>query len=1257
MFKFAFYLFDSSMKKHYFTFGNKGSGVFLVLLFGLLVISENLNAQTLGTIIVSVDENQTDIVEGESAQFILTNDAAILSPLTVNINVTEIGDFIIDPAPTFWQFSGNTRSETFLIPTMDDATEESAIGKIQVHIRAGAGYNFSIENVAEVKVRDNDASPYFQISTPKGEYDEGEIIPFSVYSTTVVTTNHTIAVDLQQNGNFIDSSNSEFQSRFPNYSASNSIIQLNIPAGQFKTSFNLPILNNDVVDSDGFINAIILDQESLQNTSEQATINLLDNDSFIVSISTSNVTITEGELASFTLTSSRIADKIRTINLNVTESNDFINSQVPNSVSILSGTTSQTFSILTDDDSNNDPDTGTIMATLENGVGYTFDPLNNSVSISVSDDDPLPVIRISSLLATSQEGGRAFFTLHSDRTASFSYPINLRFTENGNFFQSIPTGTKVPNTTNEWQVTMRSGYTRTPAYVLLLDNDNYESDGSITASLLPGDDYVRHNSDNEQTVTIINNDTKPVVSVSGSIATGYTLPTVIEGEAAIFTFTLDKPSSIPITVNVQMIAMGNFTIGTLVDEILISADSTTATFEVPISEDDLANAGEESSLEATILSGTNYDIAQNPNVHINIVDNEPELSITASTTEIVEGTDAIFSISSTFATVTTRTIQVNITQTGDFLTNGEQIATTLLQANETEATLNLSTTDDTIDEAEGMIIAELISHPYLVVNPNSNFSITKIMVNDNDAPMFSLGDPVPVIEGQDLAVTFVAASAPAFDTLVHISVSGTNNVIAGFTPTIFLFRSGQTTDTLYIQTRIDSRKLPERNISVTINPDQFQSGSSPDYSVDPLNSSKVYSVADLEYPFISIHSPRISWATEGTTFQFELFASSAPVFDLIIKLSVQEYADAESDPLPSARSYNYLSDPTEIRTVVLEAGRISTSFAVETVDDYNVLSNAQIIVTIRSGDQYQVFPSPSNRARAVVQNNDFRDLASAPLLTVSAEQSSYVEGTPVTIVIESSIAFPLVQSVFLDLSEEFGTNIIVGNKSYIVQFDVGSDRETVTFQTREDFSSGDHEISATLTPYRDNIRYLISNTNGRIEIPILGIEPQVQLGAITPTISEGGVAEFELSLQPSYKYNVPIALNISGDEGLIGSEFNSTIIVPANQTTWKFEVPIQDNQGVDSDRTLTVALEPVAVGETQYIVSEVDNSVTITVLDNEPILSLFSLRSTAITEGDIAEFVILADRPLLRDKMITYEISEVGDFTSQVDHFIMLSKW
>ena len=471
---------------------------------------------------------------------------------------------------------------------------------------------------------------------------------------------------------------------------------------------------------------------------------------------------------------------------------------------------------------------------------------------------------------------------------------------------------------------------------------------------------------------------------------------------------------------------GDFTLSTLTTSIQFPANSTTQTYDVAVTEDDIANNDSGSWVEATIIAGSSYDLPRNSTARINIIDNEPVISISALTTEVTEGADAEFNINATMATATTRTIQVMVSQTGDFLTNGEETASAQLLANATDATLTLPTNDDNFDEVQGSINAQLLAHPNLIVNPDSSFSNAEIIVNDNDIPEFSLADPTgSVVEGQEIPVVFMANSAPAVDTLVFVSVTGTGNVITGYAPTLFFFRAGLTSVTLLLPTRIDSRDIPDRHVTVTIDADRRQSGESPDYTVDPNASSKVYTVSDLAFPYISILPPGLSWATEGTIFQFELFAASAPVFDIVINLSVQEYVDAESDPELNARSFNYLSDPTENRTVILEAGKRRTQFDVATVDDYVSVGNAQIIVTIRSGDQYRVFPAPSNRARVVVLNNDYGDISTSPLFSISASQSSYEEGMPVTIIIESTRAFQSLQTIFLDLVEQFGDNVII----------------------------------------------------------------------------------------------------------------------------------------------------------------------------------------------------------------------------------------
>ena len=211
---------------------------------------------------------------------------------------------------------------------------------------------------------------------------------------------------------------------------------------------------------------------------------------------------------------------------------------------------------------------------------------------------------------------------------------------------------------------------------------------------------------------------------------------------------------------------GDFTLGTLTTSIQFPANSTTQTYDVAVTEDDIANNVSGSWVEATIIAGSSYDLPRNPTARINIIDNEPVISISALTREVTEGADAEFNINATMATATTRTIQVMVSQTGDFLTNDEDTASVQLLANATDAILTLSTNDDNLDEVQGSINAQLLAHPNLIVNPVSSFSNAEIIVNDNDIPEFSLADPTgSVVEGQEIPVVFLATQ---HQQLIHL---------------------------------------------------------------------------------------------------------------------------------------------------------------------------------------------------------------------------------------------------------------------------------------------------------------------------------------------------------------------------------------------------------------------------------------------------------------------------------------------------------
>ena len=135
----------------------------------------------------------------------------------------------------------------------------------------------------------------------------------------------------------------------------------------------------------------------------------------------------------------------------------------------------------------------------------------------------------------------------------------------------------------------------------------------------------------------------------------------------------------------------------------------------------------------------------NPPVVIN--DNDPpQVTISAGTSPVTEGTAATFTITADPAPATALTVSVKVTEDGDVI-SGTAPSTVTIDANKTSATLTVATNNDDADESNGVITAEVETGTGYTVGSTSSASVT---VNDNDSP--------PVDNSPDLVIYAMVVS-------------------------------------------------------------------------------------------------------------------------------------------------------------------------------------------------------------------------------------------------------------------------------------------------------------------------------------------------------------------------------------------------------------------------------------------------------------------------------------------------------------------
>ena len=244
-----------------------------------------------------------------------------------------------------------------------------------------------------------------------------------------------------------------------------------------------------------------------------------------------------------------------------------------------------------------------------------------------------------------------------------------------------------------------------------------------------------------QATVSVGSPTPPQVTISAG-----TTP-VTEGTAATFTITVSSAPTSALTVNVDVSEDGDVISGTPAATIIINANNTTAILIVNTLNDQADESN--SVISAEVETGTGYTVGSTSSASVTVNDNDPpQMTISAGTTPVTEGTAATFTITASSAPTSALAVNVTVTHSGD-LVSGTPPSIVTIDAGKTTATLTVATDDDEVIELHGRVTAEVQTGTgYTVGSPSS----ANVIVENDDvwAPVASV-----VIDPDSLAFTAV----------------------------------------------------------------------------------------------------------------------------------------------------------------------------------------------------------------------------------------------------------------------------------------------------------------------------------------------------------------------------------------------------------------------------------------------------------------------------------------------------------------------
>ncbi|MDE2800390.1 MAG: cadherin-like beta sandwich domain-containing protein, partial [Gemmatimonadota bacterium] len=519
----------------------------------------------------------------------------------------------------------------------------------------------------------------------------------------------------------------------------------------------------------------------------------------------------------------------------------------------------------------------------------------------------LPQVTIKANTTPVTEGTAATFTITAKSVTDLN--VNVNVTETANILSGTPPST----------VTISAGQTTATLTVATHDDDIDEHASVITAQVRAGTGYTIGD---PSLASVLVLDDEVVLSTDATLnnltINPGTLNPAFDPDTHTYTATVPHAAS-----TVTVTAIPNHT-----DATATINGQTATTLDVS-----LVEGTNTITVVVTAEDGTTrvtYTITVTREAPV------PQVTISASTTPITEGAAAIFTITATPASTAELTINVNISETGNVISDTPP-STITINTNQTTATLTVATEDDNVDEEASAITAALQTGAgYIVGDPSS----ATVNVNDNDAAPNNPATGAPTISGTpEVGETLTAdvSNIQDADGLKNVTyIYQWIRVIGGVETEI----SGTTGVTYEVATADIGSQIKVR---VNFNDDLG--------NAEELESDLTALVVAPVVPVLTITASP-SPITEGAAATFTITATPASTAELTVNVNISETGNVISGTPPS--------------TVTISTNQ--TSLTVATADDNTDEEASAITAALQAGTGYTL-GTPSS-ASVTVNDND-----------------------------------------------------------------------------------------------------------------------------------------------------------------------------------------------------------------------------------------------------------------------------------------------
>ena len=893
-------------------------------------------------------------VEGSRAGFTLTATPAPGEDLTVSYTKSQSGDFVssrnLGPDQIAIISDGSVAVAQLAVRTDKDSVDEPD-GSVTLTIDSGDGYTVGSPASFTLPVRDDDPTVVSLARTGTGAVTEGGTVELNVTLARALVAGETIDVPLAIGGTdvttgdwslgkksgatntgvaLLDAGTTTPKVRFEGAGAQTATLELTVTAdgtAEGNETFTIAL------GSDSAFDEAALGTNVGGGADPHGTGNTFD------------VTVNDGAApppgtpaVGFASATSSTAEDAGTHNVTLDlapaapsggldiayavtgtatagSGNDFT-IQGSGTLSVAAGATTATIPVAIIDDSTDD-DAETVVLTLSSGTGYTLGGTAvHTLTITDNDNPITPVACVSADLLSDVQGYVGENRPNSPDHVPRWRRVLAAFGQSNSYSNN-------PMTVAEAQAQADRGLQRWVPVVTALEC----LEGTTPPAV-------------------------PQITVQGAGA-------VTEGGNAVFTVSASSAptAALTVTLTVADAASSDFLASSDEGEktVTIASDQTSATLTVPTQNDSTDEA--DGSVTATVAGATGYTVGSPATATVAVSDNDPTPQGTpvvriAAGAGVTEGANAVFTLTASPTPTASITVNVAVTQSGDFATSGQAGARPVTIGTGGTATLTVATDDDGTDETNGSITATLQAGTGYTAHGTQNAAT--VGVDDNDVPVVRVTGGAGITEGGTAAFTLTASPTPATAITVSVAITQSGNfATSGQTGTRAVTIGSSGTGTLNVTTVNDTADEPDGAITATV-----QTGTG--YTAHGSQSAATVSVADNDGtasgPTLSIEDARLSENERLGWFTVRLSEAT----DQDVRFA---YATRDSTPVSATANRDYSEVPrawnigsriragetfTEIRISIRDDSHDENpeTFEVELFDAFMYRSGQKVPVSI-----------------------------------------------------------------------------------------------------------------------------------------------------------------------------------------------------------------------------------------------------------------------------------------------------------------------